>query len=359
MSLPRRVLPLGVHLVTRRVVGRRFLLRPSKEVNAIVKYAVVRACALMEVVLLGTTWESNHWHAVVYDPRCRLPKFMHAIDTLVARALNAHYGLGDAFWAPGSYSNQELYGNETVMDKLTYTLVNPVKDGLVERPEDWPGFRTLPEDVGTTLVAERPEGAFFGGRRPPDYEPTEKVGRSDHRRKKRAKAKRIARLQKQGKGLAPPNTKRRAYRQKPSKLPERVSTVVGIPPGFRHLGVEGFQELLREALERRLKAIYELREQFGLRHFMGVEAVLRQDPRESAGDVFPTFGLDPRISALNTVVRVQRLRELVSWRCRYREALEAWREDKSKAVFPLGTYWKRVHAGARVDEPPERLRIPA
>jgi hypothetical protein len=101
MSLPRRVLPLGVHLVTRRVVGRRFLLRPSKEVNAIVKYAVVRACALMEVVLLGTTWESNHWHAVVYDPRCRLPKFMHAIDTLVARALNAHYGLGGRLLGSG------------------------------------------------------------------------------------------------------------------------------------------------------------------------------------------------------------------------------------------------------------------
>jgi hypothetical protein len=30
-------------------------------------------------------------------------------------------------------------GREDVMDKLVYTAINPVKDGLVDRVDHWPG----------------------------------------------------------------------------------------------------------------------------------------------------------------------------------------------------------------------------
>ncbi|MCA9627173.1 MAG: hypothetical protein KC766_05890, partial [Myxococcales bacterium] len=69
MTLQRRLFPGQVHLVTRRVVGRMFLLRPSKVVNAVVRYALARAASETGVVVLNWIVESNHYHLVAHDRR--------------------------------------------------------------------------------------------------------------------------------------------------------------------------------------------------------------------------------------------------------------------------------------------------
>jgi len=43
------------------------------------------------------------------------------------------------------YSAEHVLDNEAMIDRLLYMLTNPVKDGLVERALDWPGFSTAPE----------------------------------------------------------------------------------------------------------------------------------------------------------------------------------------------------------------------
>ncbi|HSN82506.1 MAG TPA: transposase, partial [Polyangiales bacterium] len=43
MTLPRRVLPNTTYLVTRRCMGRRFLLRPDALLNQVFVYCLARA----------------------------------------------------------------------------------------------------------------------------------------------------------------------------------------------------------------------------------------------------------------------------------------------------------------------------
>ncbi|MEM6956828.1 MAG: hypothetical protein AAF645_14135, partial [Myxococcota bacterium] len=53
---------------------------------------------------------------------------------------------------------------EAIVDKIEYTLANPVSAGAVRYPEEWPGLRSRIDDMGrTTWTAKRPE-AFFGKR---------------------------------------------------------------------------------------------------------------------------------------------------------------------------------------------------
>jgi len=79
---------------------------------------------------------------------------------------------------------------------------------------------------------------------------------------------------------------------------------------------------------------------------MGVVAALAQDPRSSAGSVWPSFARVPRIACKgDRAARFAILEELVSWRIRYRMALELRRQALAAQdgtahliEFPLGTY---------------------
>ena len=96
----------------------------------------------------------------------QLPAFKHCFHSLVARALNAHYGRGENLWRQGSYGATEVHGRDTLEAQLLYCWTNPTLDGLVAHPDQWSGVRYMPEDFGRTITVEKPEGAFFGGRRP-------------------------------------------------------------------------------------------------------------------------------------------------------------------------------------------------
>ena len=181
--IARRLVPGRMHAVTRRAARRCFFLRPSDEVNEIVKYALGYAIQKHGVDVFAFMAASNHTHldGIDGDEASSLPPFFRDFHSLVARALNAHYGRGENLWRPGSYDNAEITDCETLEEQLLYTWTNPVKDGLVARPEDWPGVRFLPEDLGRTFVVPRPAAAFFGGMRPDDWEPSYPPAREAHR----------------------------------------------------------------------------------------------------------------------------------------------------------------------------------
>ena len=92
--------------------------------------------------------------AAATDDQAELSDFFRDFHSLVARGLNAYYGRGENLWAPGSFGNVEVHGNPSLEDQLLYLWTNPVKDGLVARPEDWPGVKFLPEDFGVRLIAD-------------------------------------------------------------------------------------------------------------------------------------------------------------------------------------------------------------
>ena len=68
-----------------------------------------------------------------------------------------------------------------------------------------------------------------------------------------------------------------------------------MPPGYGHMTVEEVRAHFRKLLDARVKEIQDERAALGL-GYLGKEAILAQDPFESAGDTFPTFGRNPRVA---------------------------------------------------------------
>jgi hypothetical protein len=371
VSLPRRLVPRQTHSVTRRVTGRRFLLRPTQRVNAIVLYALgVAQRKAPHLLLHAFLAEANHTHGSVTDSpvESELPDFERELNSLTARALNAHYGRGENLWSqPGSYDNVEVHNGvegRTLEEQLLYLWTNPVRDGLVARPEDWPGVRFLPEDFGRTIVVPRPDEAFFGGRRPADWEPTYPPARRRLRRARRLAEQEARRQQaledrQRGRGrrrhrqLTLERERRRASSDRPPRpprttLPDEVTVTITRPPGYDDMTLDEVRAHFRRLLDEAVAEIHAERERLGLTHFMGAEAVLAQNPHDSAGDTFPTFARNPRIAGRGGEGHRALLRDLQRWRVAYREALEHWQGGNRSVEFPHGAYWLPCFHGANV-----------
>ena len=325
--LPRRVLPHQVHMITRRCSERRFFLKPTKATKAIVLYALGVALKATSVEFYGHVVEANHYHAVVGDPKGELSAFMQRFDQLIGRALNAYYGRGESLWCPGSFSNVEIHDEETLIRELVYVYSNPVKDGLVARPELWPGLKTAPEDMGNlTLTAKKPETAFFGGKRPKNWIARGTLTPAEVREVEAEQRQEAARARAEGERVRAPR----------SKLPDEVRIEVKLPALAEDR--ETFVSRVRAALEREVEEIHAKRKAEGKPPFMGAAAIRALDPFASAGSTYPKFKLNPRIASGNQDgERQQLLRELKAWRAAYKAALEEWRNGRRDVVFPPGT----------------------
>ena len=181
------------------------MLPPQPAVTNILRYCLGLALSRHpEVRLHAYTASTNHTHAVATDAPgfSQLPDVLGLLHCLSGRALNCHFGEGENFWASGSYSNVEIallheddadafaapdeqapeLAHDTLEEQLLYLWTNVVKDGLCASPAGWTGLQFLPEDFGKTITVHKPPGAFFGGRRPDDWEPTDPAARRRHRR---------------------------------------------------------------------------------------------------------------------------------------------------------------------------------
>jgi putative transposase len=290
---PRRIVQGTTYLVTRRCANRMFRLRPSDETNDLLLFLLAVHAERYGVLLHGFCVMSNHVHLVLTDPAGKLPAFMRDLGSAVARALNAAHGDWESFWAPGSYSAVELTTPEAILDKLAYTLANPVIAGLVRRGAEWPGLWSAPALIGSSaIVVKRPE-AFF---------------------------------------------------RKNGPLPESASLTLVAPPGFESA------EELRAQLERELRAREDqaasaLAEEG--RSFVGRRCVLAQEvhARPRAGE--PRRGLRPRVAAVDKWKRIEAVGKLKAFLVAYREAWCAFASGVRDVVFPEGTYWMRVAHGVR------------
>ena len=382
MTVARRFLPDQRHSLTRRCARRCFFLKPTPFVIQTLLYCL--GVALKDnplIALHGFVALANHIHLVVHDlstpdELSQLSSFMRRFDSLVARALNTHYGRGENFWAPGSYSNCEIWTQASLESQLLYLWVNPVRDGMTPRPESWPGAKFLPEDFGTQVVIQRPEGAFFGGRGRESRPPTDpfalehwtvELAREEERAIEQGRERDLDRkLKGKGKGLSA-KRRRELERQRrnrvrgkqkdrlpnpnpgPSTLPDEVTIEIVRPEGYEGWSIERVRAHFRALLDAEIELVHAERRAEGKTHYMGVEAVLAQDAGDSAGPTWPTFARNPRIACKgDSVARFAILEELVSWRIRYRLAWEARKAGDPEAVFPLGTFLLRRDHHVRI-----------
>ncbi len=292
---PRMCVPGGTYLVTRTALERRFLLRPGPVVAEVFTYCLFRAAEQHGVLVHAVCVESSHFHAVVTDTRSELSEFMRWLDRHVALCLVEHYRKAhpgqnlEGIWSKQPFGATLLLTPEAIVDKIVYTLTNPVKDGLVRDYRKWPGVVSRPGDwLKPVRYARRPELYF-------DQDDEEHA-----------------------------------------TVPARLT----IPPQLADRDREALVRDVEAHIRDRQRAAAATLAHEG-RSFMGEKAVLRADPFDSPTSTRPKYKLNPRLAAGGDHEAMQQgIAALRNFRECYREAWHRYRRGL-KAVFPAGTYLMR------------------
>ena len=180
-----------------------------------------------------------------------------------------------------------LADDEDIIDKIAYVAVNPVAEGLVSRPEEWPGLSLWTE--GTMTVA-----------------------------------------------------KPLAYFRERGECPDSVSLRV-VPPQWTHARAPVAR--IRAAIAYKVMQAHRKVRMAG-RGFVGRAAVLTGSFIKRAVSLEPKRVVVPTVAAKNPQARKTLLAIQKAFRAAYRRALEAWKAGVRDIVFPLGTWWMGVHHGA-------------
>jgi len=293
MSVPRQILPGRFFKITRRCAQREFLLRPDDETNNAFLYCLAEAAARFEIEIVACSVQSNHHHTDVFDRHGRIVEFMEHFHKMMAKCMNELRGRSENFWSCEEVSLVHLVDRCDVVDKVVYTLTNPVKDGLVDTVAHWPGVNTLQNLMtGKLLRARRPKHFF-----------------SEH-----------------------------------GCMPAEVTLRISIP---EELGdAESFRREVREGVLALENQKSQERAETG-RRVIGRARVLRQSWRDSPTSPEPRRRLRPRVAARDKWRRIEALQRNKVFVAEYRSARLAWLAGNS-VVFPAGTYWLRRFANVPV-----------
>ena len=294
MSIPREVLPGQTYMITRRCTQRQFLMRPDRKTNNAFIYCLAEAATRFRIQVLFTVAMSNHHHTGIYDPEGNYPAFLEHFHKLFAKCQNALRGRWENFWSSEQTSVVRLVEPADILEKMTYALTNPVKDGLVERAHHWPGVTSLdPASRGTRLYASRPRHFF----------------------------------------------------RDEGTMPETVSLSFNRPKGFEHLTAAEFAGLVAERVQHVEETVFAERRRTG-RQVLGRRAVLKQRCTDRPETREPRRELNPRVAARSKWSRIEALLRNRAFQDAYAAARASFISGVRNAIFPPGTYWLRRFASA-------------
>ena len=279
MTLPRCILSDRTYLITRRCSERRYFLRPDPKIVRIFEYLLGLACERYGVLLHAYVCMSNHYHLVVTDPHGVLPDFLRYFNSLLARAVNCARGRWESFWSRDSYNAVDLLEGGDVLDKLVYTLTNPVSAGLVGRAGAWEGATSISLHFGGRRIVPRP-AKFFSER-----------------------------------------------------MPEHVSLELHVPPILGHMSA---RELHGELAKR--VAVIEAECRATNRKPLGMRGVLAVDWSDGPTTKEPRRRLSPRLAAKCTATRVAAIAAFKRWVDAYRSVRARFVAGERDIEWPRGTY---------------------
>lgn len=297
----RPVIPGRRYKLTRRCFGRHFYLTPDRpEVRQIIGYTLGLCLERYGLILHAACFMGNHYHIDVTDPRGCYPAFKCMFNSLLAKAMNALRGRFDAFWSADGPCDVELVDDEDVIDRMAYTLANPVTAGLVRHATRWPGFTTAGVEFGSLMEFHRPK-VYFDPSNP--------------------------------------------------ELPERVHVLVERPAVMLDLDDAAFFALLSKRVERLEKAAdSKLRD--ANRRFKHEWRVVKQSWRGKPKESEDRFTLTPKVAGRSRWARIAALQRNREWEDEYAEAWEA-QLRREPAVFPYGTYAESRFRSVLVAPPPD------
>jgi hypothetical protein len=156
-------------MLSRRTTGRFFLFRPDADgtMQNICVYCIGLFAALFGIEVHVVTVLSNHVHLVLTDTRGNFPDYLERCHRILALATKCYRGWDGSVFNRSQTSMVELPTVTTIIEKMAYVIVNGVAAGAVYDFRDWPGVRTIIDDIGRRAMhAVRPKWFFLALRWP-------------------------------------------------------------------------------------------------------------------------------------------------------------------------------------------------
>jgi len=240
---------------------------------------------------------STHIHMVVTDPNGVLPRFLRCFHHLVAMGTKILRRWSGPVWDHARTSVVELLTPQAIVEKIAYTLANPVSARVVEYAHQWPGAKNLVADIGgKPLQIGRPT-IYFDPKKP---------------------------------------------RWTPNAIIE-----VRLPPMIAAVDLKKFQHniaklIVIEEAKARKKAP---KKSNATKHRA---AIISPYKRATSREPERKRNLAFAAGHGNADVCTAATSALQSFHVSYRRALEQWRAGDRNVRFPKGTWWMREFHGANV-----------
>ena len=287
-------------ILTRRTVCRFYLLRPDRELTEAFLYCLAYAAEEFGIRVHAACVMSTHFHLVITDARGNYPDFLQRMNRLLANVTKVLRGWGHEVFNAAGPSAVLLRTPGAIVDKMAYTVANPVACGAVRSHREWPGFVTRVSDMGRLRrVVKRPDWYF-------DAE---------------------------------------------GELPEEVELRIELPEALVELhGEEEARRLIAESLDvKERKARAEVRARGHA--FLGADRVRKASPYKRAKS-YEVFGaLDPRWATKGggNKAYLEEAERYRTFLAAYRVAWDRWTTGDREVVFPYGTWVMRVRHAARCE----------
>ncbi len=284
---------LTSYLITRNTSERRYFLRPSKELREAILYCIADAQAQHPVNIHAFCAMSNHLHIVLTDVDGIAPLFVQTMNQNIARFVNCTLGHFGAMWEGGARPNYcVLPQGGDVMDKLVYTLANPVNAGLVKEHHLWPGAISNAAQIGKGSITTKRPKKYFAKTDDPDL---------------------LTR--------------------------ELVLTPI---PGAGVLSPEAYGKLVSERVAAEEVRIREEREARGLPWF-GRRKCLEINPYDAPVKPWTPFSRRPKVASKNDEARRYRILRQKRFVELHDSAKKEFRKGNREVAFPEGTFFLRVY----------------
>lgn len=317
MTPPRQILPGQLCFITVRAVNRCHRFAPTRKALEIIWFCL--ACTLHKyrgrIELHEFLWMSNHYHVVLTDRGACLPRFMEELDSLLARALNALYGISGTAIEKG-YNLVAVEPDAKAIEHCVYTLANPCRAHLVKRSRHWQGVSSLTLDYSVPIMLRRPRHGLWSGA-------------CEHLR-----------------GKASQGSKRARFGGR-TKLPEEIELVLTRPPVMLDLSDAELRRHIRERLDERELALSAER-RARRASVMGWRAA-RRVSIWATPQTEERFGLVPSFSADTSKGRIAAWGRRLEFLEEYYEALARFVDGEHDVAFPEGTWLMRERFKVRCD----------
>ena len=274
-------------LITRRCIGRQFLLRADRDANQIFLYCLAVAAKQHGIEVHAVVVMSNHFHLVVTDHFGKRSFFTRDLVRNLAKCIQALRGTRGGVFDKSQANFTRLLTDQAVIEKCAYTIVNPVAEGLVSSPNKWPGVSVDVDDIGRRT---------FHIKRPNYY-----------------------------------------CRKSSPTWPEEITLEVTVPPDHEP---RDFRRALRAEVREQQEVARDKVRASGKR-FLGRQRVLDTSPYKRAksyedfGTCVPTFATG---KGYRDAFK-QAATELKVFRAMYRDAIKRWKQGIKDTLFPEGTWW--------------------